>query len=232
MKRTVILLCSSLLLLASSCTHEGYTIHGKVVSPEGKDLNGKYIFLVPVPVIESEIDSVKIKNNKFKFSGTTERIADLRIEMKHRIGTQNLLVVTEPGDIYVTIGPKSSGGGTRQNDSLQVWKDITEKLNADRAAGYKKATTKDEHIQQVKMHNKRRIQALNEVYFRRTQQLAHNVGDSTTLGSFLLKMYPEKTEVRKPGIVTINPDQLPSPQKGQPHSPQPNKLPTPQKEAK
>lgn len=106
----------------------GYHIHGFVADP---NLNGAQVFLVPLQnAVKSTIDSVVIRDQRFEFKGDTVRMADIRIERLRRIGTQNLLVVTEPGDIHVTIGRVSTGGGTPQNDSLQMWK---EWLEADRA---------------------------------------------------------------------------------------------------
>jgi len=115
----------ALACVASCKTNTEYRIHGTVTDPS---LNGAQIFLVPTnpdEAIKENIDSVVIVDQKFEFTGTVERVSDIRVERYRRMNTQNLLVVTEPGDINVTIGEVSTGGGTRQNDSLQVWKDLT-----------------------------------------------------------------------------------------------------------
>ncbi len=168
----------SLILPAVSChrSPSEFRIYGTVINPEGKDLEGRYIFLVPLPVVEENIDSVRIRNHRFEFRGDSAYMAELRIEMKHRIGTENLLVVTEPGDIRVTIGPDSSGGGTPQNDSLQVWKNITQAHYAEISG----------------IHNKKVVREKNEEYRTRTIQLAGNVGEDTPLGKFLMSMYGRK----------------------------------------
>lgn len=50
--------------------------------------------------------------------------ARVPIDMRVRYGTQDLLVVTEPGVINVVIVTVSSGSGTPQNEALQTWKEL------------------------------------------------------------------------------------------------------------
>ena len=124
MKSSPLFAVLALLAVSCSSSHGGFVIHGYVEDPA---LDGAQVFLVPLKdAVKENIDSVVIKGQKFEFKGTVERMSDIRIERLRRIGTQNLLVVTEPGDIYVTIGKQSSGYGTPQNDSLQAWKQLTE----------------------------------------------------------------------------------------------------------
>ena len=95
----------------------------------------------------------------------------------HRDKGQNLLVVTEPGDIYVTIGPESTGGGTPQNDSLQVWKNLTVASNKEWA----------------KMMNaglKDLADSSRAAYRDRTRGMALAVGEESILGEFLLSRFP------------------------------------------
>ena len=164
------ILITSLLTAAllCSCNKDGYHIRGTVTDPS---LEGAIVFLVPVmePVHLPEkenLDSTFIKNGRFEFSGTLERMVDVRVEKLKRMGVQNLLVVTEPGEIEVALGKRSSSCGTPQNDSLQVWKDITE--------------------------NRGRLGLTPRQYMERTRSMALAVGDSSTLGTFLLSLYPEK----------------------------------------
>lgn len=164
------ILTTSLLTAAllCSCNNGGYHIKGTVTDPS---LEGAIVFLVPVtePVHLPEkdnLDSTFIKNGHFEFKGTKERMVDVRIEKFKRMNVQNLLVVTEPGEIDVVIGERSSGGGTPQNDSLQSWKNLTE--------------------------NRVSLGLQPNDYIERTRSIAHGIGDDTTLGAFLLGLYPEK----------------------------------------
>lgn len=99
-------------------------------------LNGKKVFLSPFgkPGIRDSIgvDSAFIKDGKFEIRGHRGKfLARVTIEINERFGTQDLLVVTEPGVINVVIDSVSSGNGTPQNDLLQQWKDL--KTDHDRA---------------------------------------------------------------------------------------------------
>ncbi len=90
------------------------------------NLNGKKIFLVPARGIQdaAHVDSVVIKDGKFAFDKDTVGMYSIRVDYHYRDGLQELLVVTEPGNVKVIISSNSVSSGTPQNDSLQVWKDF------------------------------------------------------------------------------------------------------------
>ena len=175
MKR-IFALAAVLCAVAVSCNNrDQYRIHGRVTSNE---LEGIQVFLVPMGHEEPEnVDSVVIRNHEFFFKGDRHWMCTIRLDRYHRDKGQNLLVVTEPGDIYVTIGPDSTGGGTPQNDSLQVWKDLTQESNRQwselRSAGLKEMADSS-----------------RAVYRDRTRKMALAVGEESILGEFLLGLYP------------------------------------------
>ena len=166
------LLCACLL----SCTPaDQYRIHGRVTSNE---LEGVQIFLVPMGHEEPEnVDSVRIHHYEFAFKGRKQWMCTLRLDKYHRDKGQNLLLVTEPGDIYVIIGPDSRSGGTPQNDSLQVWKDLTIRSNREwsQFAGAGRRDLAD---------------SSRAVYRDRSREMALAVGEDTPLGEFLLSRFP------------------------------------------
>lgn len=163
-------------LLASCSQEKGYVIYGTVSNP---DLEGAQVFLVPLEnAVKETIDSVYIHNQVFEFRGTEEKMAEIRIERFKRFGNENLLVVTEPGETYVTIGQVSSGRGTPQNDTLQVWKNLTKEYYL-KAGSLNRQNRKDDAA------------ALRESYVDRTRQMASNVGKESTLGKFLNSRFPE-----------------------------------------
>lgn len=177
MKKTIITLLAGTALLAACSQQNEYVIYGTVSNP---DLEGAQVFLVPLEnAVKETIDSVYIHNQMFEFRGTEEKMAEIRIERFKRLGNENLLVVTEPGEIFVTIGQVSSSRGTPQNDSLQVWKNITKQYNI-QANSLRAQGKKDE------------VMALRESYVARSRQIAKNLGAESTLGTFLNSRFPEK----------------------------------------
>ncbi len=121
---SVVCLC----VVCCSKSKEEYVIQG---STSQERLNGQRVFLVPYgsPTIEDSIgvDSMVIKDGKFEFRGHKgEFLARVTVDKRVRYGTQDLLVVTEPGVITVVIDSTSSGKGTPQNDVLQAWKLLKE----------------------------------------------------------------------------------------------------------
>ncbi|MDE6381154.1 MAG: DUF4369 domain-containing protein [Muribaculaceae bacterium] len=101
-----------------------YVIKG---STSQSRLDGERVFLVPYGTKAYEdsigVDSVVIKNGKFEFRGHKgEFLARVTMDKRVRYGTEDLLIVTEPGEITVVIDSVSSGIGTPQNDLLQAWK--------------------------------------------------------------------------------------------------------------
>ena len=165
MKKIIFTLFTAAML--ASCTQSNeYVIHGTVASHE---LEGAKVYLVPVEEVSKEnVDSTYIHNLFFEFRGTEERVVDIRLERRKRLGVETLLVVTEPGDIYVTLGKTSTGRGTPQNDTIQAWKHLTQSLY--------------------------RNQIEHDYFLSRTKQMAKNIGEKTTLGSFLLSRMPEDSK--------------------------------------
>lgn len=170
MKKIIFSFLAGAALLASCSRSNGYVIYGTVSNPA---LEGAQVFLVPLENATKEtVDSVYIHDQMFEFRGTEERVAEIRIEMYKRYGNENLLVVTEPGETFVTIGEVSSGRGTPQNDSLQVWKNLTKQYYM-QVSSLRQQGRDDE------------IKAIRESYVARTRQMALNVGEESALGEFL-----------------------------------------------
>ena len=99
MKTRILLFCISCLLWAS-CGNSGqnYVIEGTLPSVK---YDGEWIYLVPMENAPGRVDSVKITNASFSFSGQGEEMRVLRLRHLLRIYIQELLVVTEPGTIHV-----------------------------------------------------------------------------------------------------------------------------------
>lgn len=178
MKRLPFFLLTLALFTACNAPQKGKCTIKGVISAEDKR-DSCYIFLVPQgPHEASDVDSTLILNGAFEFTAEKEQMAIIRVTKYRRFGLQDLLVVTEPGTVDVTIAASSRCGGTPQNDSLQVWKELTEAATAQRTGAGDKAER----------------DAIHNAYKQRSQQIAHNCGDESSLGKFLLSLYPDKAE--------------------------------------
>lgn len=167
-------------------------IHGVAPNP---NLEGKQIFLVPLTNdTRWNVDSVVIRDGRFAFERDTLMMAKIIIDYHFRQGFQPLLVVVEPGDIHVEIDSISSAHGTLQNDSLQMWKQITEAHNARQFA-----LRKDGRVAEA--------DSLHLAYKRYTRQLAANLREGV-LHDFLENLYPLTYQKQMPDgrIVTVNAD--------------------------
>lgn len=119
------------LFILTGCKHEpAYRIYGKM---SDLSCDSTKIYLVPAvgPQTRERVDSAYIQKGTFHFEGDEERICILRLGFKRRMDHQELLIVTEPGEIHAFIGEVSSASGTPQNNRLQQWKEYRERLMAE-----------------------------------------------------------------------------------------------------
>lgn len=182
-------------------------IHGTVV---GEQYEGKRIFLVPFsgPATAETVDSIEIKDGKFEFTPDSMQIYKILLDYHYRFGTQPLIVVAEPGDIQVTIDTISLAVGTPQNDSLQVWKEMTEKNRSQFTAMMRLADAKKKQNDTVQAAAiKKQADAMRLAYKNRTRQMASNM-EGTILGDFLKGMFPLTYKRTMPDgtVVTMDAD--------------------------
>ncbi|MCR5454003.1 MAG: DUF4369 domain-containing protein [Bacteroidales bacterium] len=185
MKKIFVFLLSVIAL--AGCNNQ-CTIVGTV---SNSNLNGKKIFLMPLDLSDSlGVDSVVIENNKFQFECHDEMLANIMVDYHYRLGNENLLVITEPGNINVKIGPVSSGGGTPQNDSLQVWKALIINQNSTLKTyqkEYDDFIKKGDTLSAKIMKNE--IEKISTQFYSRTKQMTQNL-KSGTLYDFLIQQIP------------------------------------------
>ena len=181
---------------------------------KGEQYEGKRIFVVPIngPKTAEYVDSMEVTNGKFHFvkdyTKDTMQIYQILMDYHYRRGLQPLLIVGEPGHIKVTIDSISSAGGTPQNDSLQAWKEVTEKFNHDydtynrtvsmlRARGLmEKADTIEQQGREFRL-----------AYKRYSRQLAENMKEGV-LHDFIMELFPLTYKRKMPdgSIKTFNAD--------------------------
>ena len=129
MKKILLFIAAVMLMSCTSNKGHKFTINGSVPSTQ---FDGKKIYLVPYEGSnKSNVDSTIIKDGQFTFQGDTERICIIKTEILQGLDLQDLLVVTEEGDIMVKMDKNSSCHGTKQNEQLQQWKDAIMRKNHD-----------------------------------------------------------------------------------------------------
>jgi len=161
-------------------------------------LNGKRMFLVPAvgPATAETVDSVVVKDRRFEFFTDSTKVAIIRPAYFHRTFSQDLLVVTEPGEIEVTIDTISSSRGTKLNNLLQQWKTKTEEHNRIYAALLKRAgmdlkagdSASHRHLRQV-------ADSVHNAYTTMTRAMTDSLDDGP-LKQFLRRLYPVKTTTK------------------------------------
>ena len=160
-------------------------IHGTM---ESNRWDGKKIFLVPMFGLQdaAHVDSVVIKDGKFEFVADTTEMKVIRIDYHYRDGVQDLLVVSEPGDVTVVIGANSVSSGTPQNDSLQVWKDWMMKFNTEynKLCMQARQSGSDDILMTKGKEIQKQLRDFNVAF---TQRQSPGV-----FKDFLQKMYPSK----------------------------------------
>ena len=175
-------------MVMSSCSSETVKksrIHGTM---ESANWDGKKIYLVPMfgHVDAAYVDSTIIKNRKFEFATDSCEMKRITVEVTARYGTQDLLVVTEPGDIQVSIGKNSRAGGTPENDSLQVWKDQLMKYSA----VLNLLSKQEKYVNDTSLLKSKRKAIISQITSY-TEQMKKRMS-SGPFKTFLEKMYPSK----------------------------------------
>lgn len=159
-------------------------------------LEGKRIFLVPFsgPATAETVDSIEIHDGKFEFDTDTLMMAKILIDYHYRLGFQPLLVVVEPGEVKVVVDSISSASGTPQNDSLQVWKEATERHNA-------------QLMSLRKTNMNAQADSIHLAYKKYTRQMAANMKEGL-LHDFLNSLYPltYKRKLSDGRTITVNAD--------------------------
>ncbi len=176
--KQVISLCALTLLLLSvvACgsREQQPLCHISGFAPDSL-MEGQQVFLVPFyNATRANVDSTVVKDGKFEFYSDTLMMAKILTAFRLQLDVQPLLVVVEQGDVEVTIASVSSGRGTPQNDSLQSWKELTERYHTEDAA--LRSANDTAKADSVRM-----------AYFNRTKQMAGNLKQGV-LHDFLMSM--------------------------------------------
>ncbi len=129
--KNLIILLTSIFLLISCSDKEKYTIDGAVYA--GGNFEGEMVYLVPFfrSTSDSRIDSATIQNSRFHFEGEVSgsEVYEIRFRPMMELFLDKLVVIKEPGSVWVILNRPSTAQGTPLNDSLQTWRIYQTKVN-------------------------------------------------------------------------------------------------------
>lgn len=112
------------LLFCSACTENKSVIEGKLPN---KSYDNEVVYLVPFKGATKEtVDSALIKDGSFRFilkPKKQNQVFIVRVKPLLRLSLQDLLIISEPGTVYVNLNSSSSASGTPLNQTLQQWKE-------------------------------------------------------------------------------------------------------------
>lgn len=113
-----------MLFLIFSCTsNETFKVEGRVTD---ETLNGSKIYFVALDgPVSRNVDSTFIMDGRFTFAKKADSlcIKILRVPVRYPNAVEDLVVVTESGNLNVVLSGNSHGEGTRLNNILQSWKE-------------------------------------------------------------------------------------------------------------
>ncbi len=175
MRYLFIVICA---IFLTSCTkNQTYNIDGAVYA--GGNFEGEMIYLVPFFNSNgAKIDSAVVQNGRFHFDGTIEgsEVCVLKFRPMMELFLDKLVVIKEPGNVWVILNRPSTAQGTPLNDSLQEWRGYQNKINQElqalnkqlKRATPQEAMTLTQHIDSVKhvfeRHNRGVVQRNNNAF--------------------------------------------------------------------
>lgn len=121
-----------LMLFIVSCGSDNtYVIDGTLYG--GASFEGETIYMVSFgsSSVEGQ-DSAVIRNGRFHFEGTVEQpeVCELRMRPMMRLFIDKIVLIKEPGHVWVTLSKQSAAHGTALNDSLQLWREYKMKVDS------------------------------------------------------------------------------------------------------
>lgn len=193
MNKILVALVISLLVLVScnQKSNQKFVITGTLPSP---NYDGEWLYLVPAEGPHPrEVDSIQILNSQFRFEGNKEQMSILRTRFLLRFKVQELLVITEPGNIQVVLDSVSNAKGTPQNEALQKWK---EHLELYKHTGYNLFQEKQRSIKagnsQDSLHYSTLLDSLELENQNFNYQCLVEQGNNT-FGDFIFRLLGEKS---------------------------------------
>lgn len=178
--RNLFFIAISCLLLTSCTDNKQYTINGTFAYP---DYEGKSVYLYNDKEMQSLIDSAKVENNKFLFSGVAPDSVQVAF-FSYAKRMAPIMLVLEKGDLSLTIDTTFFGynlKGTPLNDEYQIYKDSFQLLMTDSfrfgkemEAAFQNSDITENEKQEWKLKTDSVLNDIEDVVFRFISKNANN----------------------------------------------------------
>ncbi len=130
--KKVILYIVLVFVIASCGSDNTFVVDGTLYG--GASFEGETIYMVSFgsSSVEGQ-DSAVIRNGRFHFESDVDQpeVCELRMRPMMRLFIDKIVLIKEPGHVWVTLSKQSAAHGTALNDSLQVWREY--KMSVDSA---------------------------------------------------------------------------------------------------
>lgn len=193
MKKITLILCAALLVLAA-CVNQNdnankYVINGHL---SDADYDGEMIYLLDA-FDGTELDSTKIENGLFTFTDTVGTPMFVFVSTDREFENHRLLLVLEPGEIYVDMMTDSLSG-TALNDKLHEFDKYSEVIGEEiQSLSFEARMMMNEEDQGDEVEElEKRYEILMEEYNQTIKQY-YNENKSNFLGVFFLLNMGELT---------------------------------------
>jgi len=164
-------------------------VKGKVLD---RLMEGKRIVIEPLDLSTTSVksDTVLVKDGRFEAmldSVLIYKVMPADAELYAVL--QPLIIVGEPGEVWVSLGVDSHSGGTVQNDTLEHWKVLTEAHS--RVYNQLRSTasmmgSKGDTVQAASLQ--KQADSLHVAYIGKTRNMAESVGEGP-LYDFLSRFF-------------------------------------------
>jgi len=113
-----------IIICYAGCTENVSFIKGQL--PDAT-CDNDIVYLVPFEGASAKtVDSTFIQGSRFQFKikqNKHNQIFIIRVKPLLRLNLQDILIISEPGTIFVNLNNNSSSSGTPMNETLQQWKE-------------------------------------------------------------------------------------------------------------
>ena len=143
-------------------------------------MEGRKIVIEPFDLSKTSVKSDTVEIRDGQFEASLDSLLIYKIMPADGIlytALQPIIIVGEPGNVWVKLGVDSHSGGTAQNDTIEQWKILTEAHTHDYTqlrATAQQLASKGDTVQAAALQ--KQADSLHVAYAARTRNMAEAVG--------------------------------------------------------